>query len=48
MPILGEVGFFDHYQVVFERFKRQFEINTKEDAIVRNRRGHGRGRGRGR
>lgn len=48
MPILGEVGFFDHYQVVFERFKRQFEINSREDAIIRNKRGYGRGRGRGR
>lgn len=44
MPILGQQGFFESYQVVFERFRRQFEINTKEDAIIRNRRGHGRGR----
>jgi hypothetical protein len=29
MPILGQQGFFESYQVVFERFKRQFEINTK-------------------
>jgi hypothetical protein len=48
MAILGQVGFFDHYQIVFERFKRQFEINTKVGAIIRNKRGHGRGRGRGR
>lgn len=46
MALLGQVGFFDHYQVVFERFKRQFEVNTKVDAILRNRRGYGRGRGR--
>lgn len=44
MPILGQMGFFENYQVVFERFKRQFEINTKVDAIVRNKRGRGRGR----
>ena len=44
LPILGQQGFFERYQVVFERFKRQFEINSKEDAIIRNKRGHGRGR----
>ena len=44
MAILGQSGFFENYQIVFERFKRQFEINTKTDAIIRNRRGHGRGR----
>jgi hypothetical protein len=44
MPILGQQGFFESYQVVFERFRRQFEINTKEDAVIRNRRGHGRAR----
>ena|SRR5690242_18173391 len=42
--ILGQQGFFESYQVVFERFKRQFEINTKTDAIIRNKRGYGRGR----
>ena len=44
MPILGQSGFFDNYQIVFERFKRQFEVNTKTDAIIRNKRGDGRGR----
>jgi hypothetical protein len=44
LPVLGQVGFFDSYQVVFERFKRQFEVNTKVDAIIRNKRGYGRGR----
>ncbi|MEK6279715.1 MAG: hypothetical protein AABN95_05110 [Acidobacteriota bacterium] len=44
MPVLGQSGFFENYQVVFERFKRQFEVNTKVDAIIRNKRGHGRGR----
>jgi hypothetical protein len=43
LPILGQRGFFEHYQVVFERYKRQFEINTKTDAILRNTRGFGRG-----
>lgn len=44
MPLLGQRGFFENYQVVFERYKRSFEINTKTDAIIRNKRGHGRGR----
>ncbi len=44
MPVLGQSGFFENYQIVFERFKRQFEINTKVDTIIRNKRGHGRGR----
>jgi hypothetical protein len=44
LPILGQQGFFERYQVVFERFKRQFEVNTKEDAIIRSKRGYGRGR----
>ena len=44
MPILGQRGFFDNYQVVFEKWARRFEINTKETAMVRNRRGRGRAR----
>lgn len=44
MPVLGQTGFFQNYQIVFERFKRQFEVNTKTDALIRNQRGHGRGR----
>jgi len=44
VPILGELDFFDNYQIVFERWRRSFEINTKEDAMIRNRRGHGRAR----
>jgi len=44
IPLLGQAGFFENFQVVFERFKRQFEVNTKMDALVRNRRGYGRGR----
>lgn len=44
LPILGQQGFFESYQVVFERFKRQFEINSKTDAVLRNKRGYGRGR----
>ena len=46
MPILGQSGFFENYQIVFERFRRQFEVNTKTDALIRNSRGHGRGRHR--
>ena len=44
MPILGQNGFFDSYQVIFERWARQFEINSKTDAMIRNRRGYGRKR----
>lgn len=44
IPFLGQNGFFESYQVVFERWMRRFEITTKTDAIVRNRRGYGRGR----
>jgi hypothetical protein len=44
IPILGQIGFYDNYQIVFERWRRTFEINTKEDAMIRNRRGHGRAR----
>lgn len=40
VPILGQSGFFDNYQVVFERFRQQFEVNTKQDALIRRRRGH--------
>jgi hypothetical protein len=44
MPILGQYGFFDSFQVVFERFNGRFEINTKADAVIRNKRGRGRAR----
>ena len=44
IAILGQSGFFESYQVVFERWTRRFEITAKTDAIVRNRRGYGRGR----
>ena len=37
IPILGQNGFFESYQVVFERWSRRFGITTKTDAIVRNR-----------
>lgn len=42
MPLLGQAGFFENYQIVFERFRRQFEVNTKVEALLRKRRGHGR------
>jgi hypothetical protein len=44
MPILGQSGFFDSYQVVFERFSHRFQINTKTDAVIRNKRGRARPR----
>lgn len=42
IPILGQRGFFESHQVVFERWARRFAINTKEDAMRRNKRGYGR------
>lgn len=42
IPVLGQNGFFESYQVIFERWSRQFEISSKTDAMIRNRRGHGR------
>jgi len=42
MAILGQRGFFESYQVVFERWARQFKINTKSDAMMRNRQGRSR------
>ena len=44
MAILGQRGFFESYQVVFEQWAHRFEVNAKVDAMVRNRRGHGRKR----
>ncbi|HET6862831.1 MAG TPA: hypothetical protein VFH91_07275 [Pyrinomonadaceae bacterium] len=44
MAILGQRGFFESYQIVFERWARQFEVKTKTDAMIRNRRGYGRRR----
>jgi hypothetical protein len=40
-PLLGQAGFFSNYQIVFERFRYQFEVNTRENALRRGRkRGH--------
>lgn len=44
LPLLGQRGFFANYQIVFELYKQQFEINTKTDAMIRSERGFGRGR----
>lgn len=38
-PLLGQRGFFEAYQVVFERWRYQFELNSREQAIMRGRRG---------
>lgn len=38
MPLLGQSGFFSNYQVVFERFRKQFEVNTRENALMRGKR----------
>ena len=44
LSVLGQYGFFEHYQIVFERFQRRFEVNTKADAVIRRRRGAARHR----
>ena len=38
-PLLGQTGFFETYQVTFERFRYQFEINSRESALMRGRKG---------
>lgn len=39
VPLLGQSGFFEHYQIIFERFKYQFELYPKVDALIRSSRG---------
>lgn len=39
VPLLGQSGFFEHYQIIFERFKYQFELYPKVDALIRASRG---------
>ena len=39
IPLLGQSGFFENYQVLFERFRYQFEIYPKVDALIRGTRG---------
>lgn len=47
IPLLGQSGFFSNYQIVFERFRYQFEVNKRERALVRGlMRGHRRDKGR--
>lgn len=38
VPLLGQSGFFSSYQVIFERFRKQFEVNTRENALMRGKR----------
>jgi hypothetical protein len=38
-PLLGQNGFFEKYQIIFERFRHQFEVNTRENALMRGRKG---------
>lgn len=40
MPLLGQSGFFSHYSIIFERFRYQVEIRTREQALMRGRRGY--------
>jgi hypothetical protein len=39
-PILGQNGFFSNYQIIFERYRYQIEINTHENARTRRRKGY--------
>jgi len=39
VPLLGQNGFFEKYQIIFERFRHQFEVNTRENALMRGRKG---------
>lgn len=39
-PILGQNGFFSNYQIIFERYRYQIEINTQENARARRRKGY--------
>ena len=40
-PLLGQNGFFSQYQVIFEGYRKQFEVNTRERAVMTGRRrGH--------
>jgi len=39
IPLLGQSGFFENYQVIFERFKYSFEVYPKIDALIRASRG---------
>jgi len=39
VPLLGQSGFFENYQVIFERFKYSFEVYPKVDALIRASRG---------
>ena len=40
LPLLGQSGFFSNYQIIFERFRYQVEIKSREQALVSGRRGH--------
>lgn len=41
LPLLGQHGFFSNYQVVFEGYRRRFDVNKKESALMTGRkRGH--------
>ena len=40
LPLLGQSGFFSHYQIIFERFRYQVKIKSREQALVRGKRGH--------
>ena len=39
VPLLGQSGFFENHQVIFERFKYSFEVYPKVDALIRASRG---------
>jgi hypothetical protein len=39
IPLLGQSGFFENFQIIFERFKYSFEVYPKVDALIRASRG---------
>jgi hypothetical protein len=41
MPLLGQTGFFSNYQIIFERYRYQIEVKTREQGLMRGRKGRG-------
>ena len=35
IPLLGQSGFFDNYQIIFERYKGRFEIKGRTSRVLR-------------
>lgn len=41
VPLLGQSGFFENYQIVFERYRYSFDVYPKLEALMRGRKGQG-------